>query len=49
MLIEDDAHLLPVEELGEQGLALFNRLTAQIPTIKLKQIERVCNGNETFA
>ena len=31
--------MLSLEELGEQAFALLNRLAAQIPAIKLKQIE----------
>ena len=36
MLIEHDAHLLPFEQIGKQRLPFLNRLTAQIPTIKLQ-------------
>src|SRR6516164_459333 len=32
--------MLPLEGLGEQRLARFNRLAAQIPTIQFQQIDR---------
>ena len=36
--------MLPLEQLGQQRLALLNRLAGQIPTVKLKQIKRAMDG-----
>src|SRR5262249_43610536 len=49
MLIEDDAHMLPLEQFGEQCFAFLDRLAAQIAAVELKQIERAKDGTSECA
>ncbi len=44
MLIEHDAQMRPLEQLGEQCLAPLDRFAPQVAAVQLKQIERAMHG-----
>ena len=44
MLIEDEAQIRSLEELGEQRFARLDWLASQIAAVSLKQIERGKHG-----